>query len=149
MKDRWLEVWAAALRGIQETAPRCPRSKVAAMLIDPVRNDVVSVAWNGTERGGPDLCGGDICLRTSTHVPSGKQCEVGCSHAEENAIANAAYSGRPTSGTVCLVTREPCGMCWRYLKAAGVQALYVITEDKVHYVDAFSQPGLVGKPQEI
>lgn len=44
---------------ILATLSNCPRRKFGALLIDPVRNQVISEGYNGGPRGGGHLCGGD------------------------------------------------------------------------------------------
>lgn len=98
----------------------CSRDSVGALLIDPTRSVIVADGRNGTTPGGADLCGGDRCDRDTLGIPSGQRMEVGCRHAEENALANAAQRGASTDGLWCIVTREPCGSCARKLEASGI-----------------------------
>jgi len=44
-------------------ASNCPRRKFGALLLDPVRNVIISDGYNGGPRGGGHLCGGAYCLR--------------------------------------------------------------------------------------
>ena len=53
-------------------------------------------------------------------VKSGTQVEVGCHHAEMNAICNAAAQGVSTAGAWLLVTGEPCRMCAKLIHHAGI-----------------------------
>lgn len=53
-------------------------------------------------------------------VKSGTQVEVGCHHAEMNAICNAAAQGVTTAGAWLLVTGEPCRMCAKLIHHAGI-----------------------------
>ena len=53
-------------------------------------------------------------------VKSGTQVEVGCHHAEMNAICNAAAQGVSTAGMWLLVTGEPCRMCAKLTHHAGI-----------------------------
>ena len=43
-------------------------------------------------------------------IPSGTRMELGCHHAEQNCICNAAAQGTKTSGAWLIVTGEPCKM---------------------------------------
>lgn len=125
MNDRQLAARIAQLRPLQQLS-RCPRSQVAAMLIDPQRNVILADAYNGTPRGGPELCGGDVCLRDSMGIASGERSEIGCTHAEANLIGNAAHRGVSTAGSWALVTREPCGACAKVMQAAGIARVIVV-----------------------
>ena len=104
----------------------CPRRSIAAMLIDPETNSIVSDGYNGPPRGGGTLCGGSECLRESSKVESGTRLEVGCHHAELNCILNAARVGNKTSGKVMIVTAEPCLMCAKAIHHAGIAEVYVV-----------------------
>lgn len=53
-------------------------------------------------------------------VKSGTQVQVGCHHAEMNAICNAARLGAATQGRWMLVTGEPCLMCAKLIHHAGI-----------------------------
>lgn len=52
--------------------------------------------------------------------PKGTRDDVGCHHAEMNALCSAALAGRPTEGSWLYVTDEPCLMCAKHLHQAGV-----------------------------
>lgn len=52
--------------------------------------------------------------------PAGTRDDVGCHHAEMNALCNAAKAGLSTDGSWVYVTDEPCLMCAKHLHAAGV-----------------------------
>ena len=104
----------------------CPRRQIAAMLIDPETNSIISDGYNGPPRGGPDLCGGDTCDRETQCVTSGTSLEVGCHHAELNCILNAARVGNATSGKVMIVTAEPCLMCAKAIHHAGIIHVHIV-----------------------
>lgn len=53
-------------------------------------------------------------------IKSGTELQVGCHHAESNAIANAAADGRSTAGAWLIVTGEPCLMCAKLIHHAGI-----------------------------
>ena len=46
-------------------------------------------------------------------------------HAEANAVANAAFLGASTRGTVAYVTHNPCTDCYHLMINAGVEAIIV------------------------
>ncbi len=104
----------------------CARRQFGAMLLDPERNVVIADAYNGGPRGGGRLCGGDVCLRDVECIPSGQRTEVGCHHAEANALCNASYSGRSTRGAWLLVTGEPCLACAKLIHHAGVDRVVCV-----------------------
>ena len=104
----------------------CPRRKIAAIIVDPETNSVISDGYNGPPRGGGHLCGGDTCDRDSFRVKSGTQLEIGCHHAELNAILNAARVGSSTSGKCMIVTAEPCIMCAKAIHHAGIALVILV-----------------------
>jgi deoxycytidylate deaminase len=53
-------------------------------------------------------------------IKSGTQVEVGCHHAEMNALCNASSQGAETQGKWLLVNGEPCLMCSKLLHHAGI-----------------------------
>jgi len=100
----------------------CSRAKVGAVI---VRGDVPIISsFNGIARKQSGLCGGDCCLRDKEQIPSGSQSQVGCHHAETNAIANAAKNGISTDGCSIYVTAPPCLMCAKLIHHAGIKAVY-------------------------
>jgi dCMP deaminase len=114
---------------MSESSP-CPRGKVGAVIFMPESWEVVADGYNGPPRGGGVLCGGDRCTRTEESVESGTRCEVGCAHAEFNAIANAARRGASTLGAWCAVTTAPCLMCAKLLHHAGVKRVIVHADSR-------------------
>ena len=104
----------------------CPRGKVGAVIFDPTTYAIIADGYNGPPRKGGTLCGGDVCDRTARGIPSGSSCEVGCHHAEMNALLNALRLGHSTLGASIIVTCEPCLMCAKMLHHAGIgRVLYL------------------------
>ena len=82
------------MAGIMSGLSPCNRAKVGAVI---VRGDVPVVSsFNGIARKQSGLCGGDVCLRDRCKIASGSESQIGCHHAEFNAIANAARCGIAT-----------------------------------------------------
>lgn len=105
----------------QAGASECTRRKFGAVIVDPVRNVVVATGYNGGLRGGARLCGGEhVCLRTKQGIKSGTRTEVGCVHAEANALANAAAGAGGTQGCWLFVGGEPCVACAKLIAQAGI-----------------------------
>ena len=94
--------------------------------MDPYRKEVLVEAFNGTAPGSPNLCGGDVCLRDSMGVASGKRSEVGCSHAEQNLMANANHRGVSMKGMWVFLTRKPCGSCEKLFLRTGVERVICV-----------------------
>lgn len=124
MKDKHIRVRIEQCLALASLSP-CPRRQFGAMLIDPWTNSVISDGYNGTSRGSPyALCGGETCERDG--IKSGTRLELGCHHAESNALANAARRGVSTEGAWLIVTGEPCLMCAKLIFHAGVKRVYCV-----------------------
>lgn len=117
----------------------CPRGKFGAVVIDTTTNIVLVDGYNGGPRGGGRLCGGDICTRDELKIPSGQRTEIGCHHAEMNAICNAARLGIRLDGARMIVNGEPCLMCAKLIHHAGIKELEYksggyTTKDGINYL---------------
>jgi len=60
-------------------------------------------------------------------IPSGTRLEVGCYHAEQNVILNAAANGVPCKGAWLIVNGEPCLMCAKLIYHAGITRVILVT----------------------
>lgn len=95
----------------------CLRRKVGAVLVKD--RQILSTGYNGAPRG-VSHCDEAGCLRERLGIPSGERHEI-CrgSHAEINAIAQAAAAGVATQGCEVYCTHEPCVYCAKALINAG------------------------------
>jgi len=105
----------------------CLRRQYGAVI---VKDDViVSTGYNGSARGEENCCDTGKCIRTELGVPHGERYELCCAvHAEANAIIAGKYSdmhgatlylsGRENGEL--LTQPEPCAMCKRLIKNAGL-----------------------------
>ena len=97
----------------------CSRRKVAAVIARDRR--IITTGYNGTPTGVKNCCDGG-CARCASDVPSGASLgECICSHAEENAIIQAAYHGVSVRGAIMYVTISPCLMCAKMIINAGIK----------------------------
>jgi dCMP deaminase len=81
----------------------------------------VSTGYNGAPQGVEHCC--EIgCLREKLAIPSGERHEM-CrgSHAELNAIAQAAKIGVSTESATIMCTHEPCSFCTKAILNAGIK----------------------------
>ncbi|MBA4387362.1 MAG: cytidine deaminase [Verrucomicrobia bacterium] len=107
----------------------CIRRSVAAVVVRDSR--IVSTGYNGTPRGVKN-CFEGACKRCSSHASSGSHLgECICSHAEENAISQAAYHGIALAGGVLYSTLSPCLICSRMIINAGIKE--VVFEDAYEF----------------
>ena len=107
----------------------CMRRKVAAVVVKDRR--IISTGYNGTPRGVTNCCDGG-CKRCSGDAVSGA--DLGaciCSHAEENAITQAAYHGIALKGAVLYSTLSPCLICSKMIVNAGIAE--VVYEDAYEF----------------
>lgn len=117
---------------------RCRSRKVGAILVDG-HSHLFGQGWNSA----PPCSSTDQCIRCSVSVPSGKDLNLAiCTHAEANAIANAARAGRTTEGATLYCTTFPCSECAKLIVTAGiVEVVY----DQTYDSPLSSQILLVGK----
>ena len=103
---------------VAATRSNCSRRQVAAVLVRD--KQVVSTGYNGTPRGVKNCCDGG-CPRCNSNTPSGSNLhECLCSHAEENAIVQAAYHGIAVKGATLYTTYSPCLLCAKMIINAGI-----------------------------
>jgi dCMP deaminase len=96
----------------------CVKRKVAAVVT--VDRRIISTGYNGTPRGVRN-CNEGGCPRCNSFAPGGT--ELGdclCSHAEENAITQAAYHGVSVRGATLYTTLCPCLMCTKMIINSGI-----------------------------
>ena len=104
----------------------CIRRQIGCVVVDPKSNVILSEGYNGGLRGVDGiLCGKDGCVRKE--VASGEKLEVGCIHAEQNAIYNAARLGTSLIGSLFIVNAEPCPMCAKAIVQVGASAVLCIS----------------------
>lgn len=97
----------------------CIKRKVAAVIVKDKR--VISTGYNGTPRGTRN-CSEGGCPRCNSFTESGKKLEEClCSHAEENAIVQAAYHGISIKDSTIYTTFSPCLFCTKMIINAGIK----------------------------
>ena len=103
----------------------CERRGVAAIAVTE-DNIVLSEAYNGWIRGvESSTCNPEgACLRNG--LTSGSNMEVGCIHAEQNLIINAARTQTSLVKSWVFLSTYPCMMCAKLLAQAGISRLFVL-----------------------
>ncbi len=97
----------------------CCRRQVAAVIVRDFR--IISTGYNGTPRGITN-CNEGGCPRCNSDTPSGHDLESCiCSHAEENAIVQAAYHGISVKDSTLYTTFSPCLHCAKIIINAGIK----------------------------
>ncbi|MBI3987573.1 MAG: cytidine/deoxycytidylate deaminase family protein [Lentisphaerae bacterium] len=106
----------------------CLRRQVAAVVVKERR--IMSTGYNGTPSGIRNCFEGG-CPRCSGDSPSGVQLdECICSHAEENAIVQAAFHGVSLREAMLYCTDSPCLLCAKMIVTAGIRE--VVYEAEYH-----------------
>ncbi len=96
----------------------CIKRKVGAVIVRDKR--IVSTGYNGTPRGTRN-CNEGGCPRCNSLANSGtKLDECLCSHAEENAIIQAAFHGTSVKEATLYTTFSPCLMCSKMIINSGI-----------------------------
>lgn len=107
----------------------CIRRQVAAVIVKDQR--LISTGYNGTPRGVKNCFEGG-CARCASDVSSGSDLgECICSHAEENAITQAAYHGIALRGATLYCTLSPCLICAKMIVNSGIEE--VVYEDEYEF----------------
>lgn len=111
----------------------CIRRRVGAVLVRD--KQILSTGYNGAPKN-ISHCDEAGCLRNKLNIPAGERHEI-CrgSHAEINAIAQAAVAGTATRGSWLYCTHEPCAYCAKMLINAGCKRVVFMHP----YPDLFAQ----------
>lgn len=113
------------------TRGNCVRRKVAALIVKDRR--IISTGYNGTPRGVTNCFEGG-CARCASDAPSGADLgDCICSHAEENAIAQAACHGIAVRDATVYCTLSPCLLCAKMIINAGIRE--VVYEEEYEFKD--------------
>ena len=97
----------------------CLKRKVAAVIVRDRR--IISTGYNGTPRGVKN-CNEGGCPRCNNFAKSGSGLEdCYCSHAEENAITQAAYHGVHIKDGSIYTTFSPCLLCTKMIINSGIR----------------------------
>ena len=100
----------------------CLRRQVGAILVKDRR--ILATGYNGAPSGVAHCL--DIgCLREKNNIPSGERHEL-CrgSHAEQNAIVQAATYGIPVREASLFCTNLPCSICIKMVINAGIKKIF-------------------------
>lgn len=138
MINRWFMHWMKHSMLISKMSS-CPRGKVGAFIIDN-SNNPISAGFNGPPRKAPGVfCALDHCARDSNNIKSGSSIEIGCHHAEMNAIANSAKKGISLKDCTIIISTNPCLSCAKMIHHSGLAAVVVpnesnYSEDGIEYL---------------
>ncbi len=103
----------------------CNSRKIGAVIVK--NNRILATGYNGAVHGAPHCSdrGPDFCLRRSIGAHDSEKYNY-ClsSHAEVNAINQAARFGISLDGAHLYCTLEPCNWCFKQLIQAGIKEVY-------------------------
>ena len=140
-RPNW-DMYFMSIAHVVKSRGNCVRRKVAAIIVKDRR--VISTGYNGTPRGVQNCFEGG-CARCASDTPSGEGLgECICSHAEENAITQAAYHGIAVREASLYCTLSPCLMCAKMIINSGIRE--VIYDEEYSFTEQtralFSQAGV-------
>ncbi len=98
----------------------CVRRHVGALIARDKR--IIATGYNGAPAGVTSCLERGECLRDKLGIASGTRHEV-CyaTHAEQNALVQAAKLGISVDGATMYVTHRPCLICTKLLINAGIK----------------------------
>src|SRR5579872_4785379 len=121
MRPGWDEYFMQIARTVA-TRSTCPRATVGCVLTRDRR--ILTTGYNGAPSGVPH-CTDVGCLLVNDHCQR-------ATHAEANAIVQAALHGVSIEGATAYCTHQPCVNCSKLLISAGVR--------KIVFADAYPDP---------
>lgn len=114
--------WDEYFMGIAEVVAKrsnCTRRHVGAVVMKD--HHILATGYNGTPRGVKNCFEGG-CPRCAGKTESGTHLEEClCTHAEQNAICQAALYGHALEGGTIYITISPCLTCAKLLVNAGIK----------------------------
>lgn len=118
--------------------------QVGAVIVKNKR--VMTTGYNGAASGIKSCKEKGVCLRRELNIPSGTRHEI-CyaTHAEQNAIIQAAKLGICIDGATLYCTHQPCVICAKMIINAGIKRIVY----KHGYPDEFSMQLLTESGVEI
>lgn len=83
---------------------------------------ILTTGYNGASSGVKSCKERGVCLRRELGIPSGTRHEV-CyaTHAEQNAIIQAARLGLSVDGATLYCTHQPCVICAKMIINSGIK----------------------------
>lgn len=120
MRPSWDDYFMSIVE-LVKTRSTCLRRQVGALIVKDKR--ILASGYNGAPVGCRH-CEETGCLREKLGVPSGQRHELcRATHAEQNAIVQAAYSGTCVKNSTLYVTTQPCVLCAKLAINAGIKKI--------------------------
>ncbi|CUH95484.1 hypothetical protein P22_1555 [Propionispora sp. 2/2-37] len=120
IRPSWDEYFMKMAR-VAATRSTCLRRQVGAVIVKDKR--ILTTGYNGAPQG-IRHCSETGCLREAAGIPSGERHEL-CrgTHAEQNAIVQAAFHGVQIEGATLYCTHQPCSVCTKMIINAGIKRI--------------------------
>ena len=120
MNDKW-DARFMDLARVISTWASCyqPERKIGAVIVKNKR--IMTTGYNGAPAGIRTCVERGECMRKKLNIPSGTRQEM-CyaTHAEQNAIIQAARLGVSIEGATLYCTHQPCVICAKMIVNAGI-----------------------------
>jgi len=122
MRPSWDEYFMA-MAELAATRSTCLRRQVGAVIVKDKK--ILATGYNGAPAGLKHCL--DIgCLREKLKIPSGERHELcRATHAEQNAIVQAALFGVSINGSTMYSTTQPCVLCTKLIINAGIKRIII------------------------
>ncbi|MCJ7578176.1 MAG: dCMP deaminase family protein [candidate division Zixibacteria bacterium] len=115
------------------TRSTCLRRQVGAVIVKDKK--ILATGYNGAPSG-LKHCLETGCLREKLGIPSGERHELcRATHAEQNAIVQAALFGVSIKDGILYSTTQPCILCTKLIINAGIRKIII----KDSYPDKMSK----------
>jgi len=98
----------------------CFKKQAGAVIVK--NKQILSTGFNGAPKRIKDCFEKGYCMRKQNNIPSGERLEF-CmaTHAEQNAIVQAACSGVAIDGSTLYTTVQPCVLCAKVIINSGIK----------------------------
>lgn len=123
VSEKWDHRFMAIAREVAKWST-CVRKnrQVGSVIVRGKR--IITTGYNGAPAGVKNCAEKGFCLRDKLEIPSGTRAEVCYStHAEQNAIVQAAKLGVSVDNTTIYVTHKPCLICTKLIINAGIKRI--------------------------
>ena len=140
-RKSWDETFFAIAQELSERST-CKRRHYGCIIVRD--KTILSSGFNGAPRGLPHCI--DIgCAREG--IPSGTHHELcRATHAEQNAIANAARTGMNIYGSTIYIMDVPCTLCAKILINVGIEEVKSLATNYPDYKQSLELFALAGIP---
>lgn len=116
--------------------------QIGAVIVRDKR--VLTTGYNGAPSGIKSCSEKQECLREKLNIPSGTQQEISyASHAEQNAICQAARMGVKIEGATLYCTHQPCSICAKLIINCGIiRVVYADGYPDQFAIELFQEAGV-------